>query len=461
MKKRSFSLSVDSNSRCPVCCEKFTLAIRKKVTCANCEYVACLSCNQRYLTDATTAVPHCMGCKKTWDSEYMDSVFPKAWMKREYRKHREKVLVDGEIARLPESQALVENYKIAAALQDQLHAEKEERKMLLERIGHLDRSKWNISARIQRIRDSRYQSDGRRYNALGQPESSSSSRQFIRPCPANDCRGFLSTAMKCGVCDLFACAKCFGVVGSNRDSAHTCDPNNVESATLIKKECRGCPSCGTMIYKIDGCDQMWCVLCRNAFSWRTGQPVRIGETIHNPHYYAYLRSQSATGEIPRNPGDEPGGNCGGGEVRYPTIYQVENAIPVSERRTKERDILMSVHRAARHVELWECRRLAREGAAPDNYDLRLQYLLGDLDMENWKRMLLLREKRRVKEIALRHVYELYIGVTGDAFRALVDRVKDVRQTVDDLRTISAFSQDCLDKVSKRFNCVTYALPMNF
>ena len=43
---------------------------------------------------------------------------------------------------------------------------------------------------------------------------------------------------------------------------------------LIKKETVKCPNCATPIYKISGCDQMWCTSCNIAFNWRTGRKIK-------------------------------------------------------------------------------------------------------------------------------------------------------------------------------------------
>jgi len=84
-------------------------------------------------------------------------------------------------------------------------------------------------------------------------------REFLMRCPAEDCRGFLSTAYKCGICEKHTCADCLECLGAADESlealkaAHTCKPENVESAKAIKKETRPCPKCGARIFKIDGC----------------------------------------------------------------------------------------------------------------------------------------------------------------------------------------------------------------
>ena len=67
-------------------------------------------------------------------------------------------------------------------------------------------------------------------------EEKKQAAQFIRKCPADGCEGFLSSAWKCGVCNIWACPHCFGVKGYDKNAEHTCDPNDVASAELIKKE---------------------------------------------------------------------------------------------------------------------------------------------------------------------------------------------------------------------------------
>jgi len=73
---------------------------------------------------------------------------------------------------------------------------------------------------------------------------------FVRKCSDADCRGFLSTRWKCGLCDKYTCTECHEL---KSDDDHTCDPNNVATAKLLSTDTKGCPTCQTSIYKIDGC----------------------------------------------------------------------------------------------------------------------------------------------------------------------------------------------------------------
>ena len=76
-----------------------------------------------------------------------------------------------------------------------------------------------------------------------------------------------------------------------------------KTADLIKSTTKPCPKCGERISKIEGCDQMWCVTCHTAFSWRTGK-IDTGR-VHNPHFFEHVNEN---GQMIRNPGDQV---CGG------------------------------------------------------------------------------------------------------------------------------------------------------
>ena len=101
-------------------------------------------------------------------------------------------------------------------------------------------------------------------------------KKFIRKCPDKGCRGFLSIRWKCEMCDKTVCSKCLEIKPTLPKEEnctiveHVCNPDNIKTAELLKKDTRPCPSCGEQITKISGCDQMWCPSCKNAWSWNRG-----------------------------------------------------------------------------------------------------------------------------------------------------------------------------------------------
>ena len=71
-------------------------------------------------------------------------------------------------------------------------------------------------------------------------EEKKEERKFIMPCGNTDCRGYLYTQYKCDLCEHHTCAKCFEHIGPVKEEvAHTCKPENIESAEFIKKQSKG------------------------------------------------------------------------------------------------------------------------------------------------------------------------------------------------------------------------------
>jgi hypothetical protein len=201
------------------------------------------------------------------------------------------VLFDREKALMPMSQNDV------VLTRERSEHEKNIKRLLDEKNELMARLRKN-SRELQDSRTYVYEID----RILGSPHSGNTEvKKFVRKCPIEDCRGFLSTQWKCGTCEVNICKNCNEV----KDISHIeCDPDKVKTMELINKDTKPCPTCGTMIHKLNGCDQMFCVDCHTAWSWKLGT-IENG-VIHNPHYYDFLRKQN-NGFIPRNPGDNP---CG-------------------------------------------------------------------------------------------------------------------------------------------------------
>jgi len=103
--------------------------------------------------------------------------------------------------------------------------------------------------------------------------------KFIMKCPAAECRGFLSTAYKCGTCQMWACPDCLVIKGPEKDVEHTCDPGQKESVALIIKESKGCPKCGQRISKIDGCFSGTTPVLLWDGSIQEAKSIRVGDEL--------------------------------------------------------------------------------------------------------------------------------------------------------------------------------------
>ena len=233
---------------CPVCCAAFTKQQRKPVECLYCEYAACSACVQQFLVSAPRDAS-CMSCSKTWNREFLAANLSRTWLHGPFKEHRERVLLEREVALLPASQALVENYRAARDLERQLRELEEEHRALQMRVRTIALDSAYMRARLQNL-------SANHYRGAGGAAVPAERRVFVKACPADGCRGFLSTAWKCGVCGVYACKDCHELKGFVRDGPHECNPDNVATAALLAKDTKPCPKCAAMIYRIEGCDQV-------------------------------------------------------------------------------------------------------------------------------------------------------------------------------------------------------------
>ena len=301
------------DTSCPVCTENYNNSTLKSVRCeyGDCDFTICKTCVRTYLL-STTSFPHCMQCKKAWSEKFIVISLNRSFVTKEYKTHRRTLLLDREISKLPETMAFVATktaIKEAQNIADQYNevVRAKEKELMLElkiMNNHLHGLRLNVTA------------------LYTNKPTSEERRQFIMPCPVDDCRGFLSSQHKCGLCSIYSCVHCNAVIGHNKDDPHICNDDDVKSTELIKKETKPCPTCGTRIYKITGCDQMWCTGCHKAFSWKTGL-VDTGR-IHNPHFYQYQRENAENGIAPRVPGD---GACNGLDLYYAVNHSIVRKLP--------------------------------------------------------------------------------------------------------------------------------------
>lgn len=250
--KRPAARQPSDDDACPVCCDAYTKHQRKRVTCAYCDMTCCCTCFQTYLL-GLQADAHCMGCKRVMDAEFVASHVSKTWLLGKYKLHRETVLLDREKALLPDSQNLLENYREAQALRTQLAEHEARRKALQRELADMATAAGGMRRRIETIERSRY-TQRPPEAAAGPGEGSQPRRQFIRSCPMEECRGFLSTAWRCGTCETWVCKDCGEPkLNGQHDDEHVCNPDIAASHALLARDTRPCPKCASMIFKIDGC----------------------------------------------------------------------------------------------------------------------------------------------------------------------------------------------------------------
>ena len=454
---------------CPICTEKFLrTANRKPVICHLCEYTACSGCCQTYLLGSIQDA-HCMNCRREWSKEFTIQSFSGTFINQTYKKHREDILMARQKSMLPLRVAKIERMNRGRDMDKELEPLRERIERKKAYLNKLERQYYNkINIRNILLRGDEPPLQGDVAAGLNKQRIV----EFHKPCPANDCRGFLNTQYKCGICSILVCSDCYEIKGLDKDAEHTCKHENVESVKLKKKQCKNCPECGSEIYKEIGCDQMWCTQCKTTFDWKTGAKL-VNVKVHNPHYYEYLRRTQ--GSVPRDIDDQPHGGGAACYNQHETIVAVNRIGQLSttlKRRIKNLIIygITEVIRTISHIDSIEIHRNTTVVTESTNEDIDIQYLRNEIDEKSWKQMLQNREKQRIKKQDILQILQMVSQAAKDIIvsfinnyilnvRAINDEVKKMKiltaLTVDiwkQLEGIRTLSNESFEKHSRLYKC---------
>ena len=534
---------------CIICDEKVTPS--KATSCPYCEFNPCRTCVRKYVLNETET--KCMNCKKTWTRTHQNVILLPAFVNRELRAHQEQLFYEREMALFPTTIDVIEDRRIMHKLnyelriiQEKLSAKwsnmrylstliRENNKLISmqhsipkmfsdvnteEIVENTRKIKIQYeSDKLESIQDQQREQVIRRLIGMTPEDrriaianhidgtdpaeileklrrtgqlSDASKRartQFIRACPIESCRGFLSQQWKCGLCNVSTCSKCnipkikksqnnvSGEATTNEDDDHVCNPDDVATAELLAKDTKPCPQCGTGIFKIDGCDQMWCTECRTAFSWRTGQ-LETGH-FHNPHYFEYQRRMGAN---VRNILDMPC-NALQPDQYHGILYHLINIIVSSIDRenrgltplTKENRQKLQIKTMdyAIGIEYFANRILPRyrPDAIQNNLELRVQYLTEQITKEEFKSALSREAKQYNKKLEIGQVIQTVVFGMSDILTRLVNLLREINTRkgtyVDDVdKILGMFSEidalidyanECLEFICKQYKLTRVAI----
>ena len=413
-----------------------------------------------------------------------------------YKMHREKILLDREKARFPETMADAERYVNAKKQLKLLTAENEalnkqiwdcpesttycklrseqwekdrllkakkitqaEYNVFLETLNHAT-NLYNINSRPLTAKIyanqqliTNYQNLEYRYGAVDRygvavPPTKEVERVFIHKCPAPSCEGFLNKEWSCGICAVLVCKSCHETVGG---AGHKCDPTTVESVKAIAKEAKPCPKCAAAISKIDGCDQMWCTQCKTAFSWKTGQIETT--VVHNPHYYQWMRESGQV--IPRAGNIVPNvGDCNVMRLQQ-WLAARHQAIPKADGEAlRKHHLIESAVRNIDHIRytFLDPFTVGYRDSEAWRRKLRVQRLANEVNDTAMKVELQRAEKAANKQQSWTQLRDMFVAAARDILGQLLDGTAEdeVMMQYESLRT---FTNSEAKKVAKIYNCV--------
>jgi hypothetical protein len=474
------SRPTETTNMCAICVEPISLKTgkHKEITCLHCYKSACRTCYQTFILDETT--PRCMypDCGKEFSRKFICDNFTQSFVTGALKKHREDIYFEQEKALLPATQERVvdiirdEEYKAAYSV-------------MSRRIRHLRiifaREKTELTVNTQyemprkdylalrKVLRTQFHLDCQavhntfaatrpagRIAANRDPEAGK--HRFIRPCSDTGCKGFLSTAWKCGLCEKHACSKCHVVlVGDKKE--HVCDPDTLSTAQLIVSQSKPCPGCHINISKIDGCNQMWCTICNTAWDWKSG---RIETKVHNPHYFEYMRNRGTTAPMPRNPNEVLcGRELDNYFIRQINVFLDQIQVPVGSVRNTPSKVIEGIQ----HLDRFH---IADVGASPDAVHLRIAFMRSHINEVGFKRSVQMLYKKFYKEKEIQEVLGMLKQMITDiCYRYLEDlrqcanpqEMADVR-TLDETEPLLEYVNESLKTIAKTYQSTVYAVSLD-
>lgn len=403
---------------CGICVTRYNKTINKKITCPSCEESACATCVKRFLLE-NTIEPKCMNCNARWNMEFIRDQLSKGFLEGEYRKKQVSNLVSEAETRIEQYQSVLRREVRKEQVRNELKYIKAQINALKFRLHQKEREYWRV--------------EGGRIDG----EEASERQQFFMACPRTDCRGRVSSAYKCGLCDHWVCPDCHADKGVDRHAEHTCAEDDKKTVAMLRENTRPCPKCHTGIFKVSGCDQMWCVSCHTCFSWNSGR-ILTGN-VHNPHYYEFMRRVNG-GEAPRNALDLP---CGG-VPNAREMYRAVRDIP-----SDMRDKLNRYHRMMVHVSDVTLARVQGRVNTNDT-PLGVKYLRGQSSREDWGRSLYLLKRKEERERRYLDIVQMMVGNAGDIFRNFVAKSTDAKMTADLLDRLVDYANENIDVINRQY-----------
>ena len=111
---------------------------------------------------------------------------------------------------------------------------------------------------------------------------------YMFKCSKEGCNGIVNSDFKCDLCYSNYCPECFAILSDG----HVCKEDDILTAKEIITNTKSCPKCAARIFKISGCNQMFCTNCKIGFDYVSGRIIK--SNFHNPHRMEWLLSRGFT-----------------------------------------------------------------------------------------------------------------------------------------------------------------------
>lgn len=446
---RSVTTATTAPAACSICVEPFNKTNRKPFVSPCCpEFDVCRGCVGTFVMGSAHA-PSCMTCKTVYSQETMASEFTKKFM-AELALEQANVFKETQRALLPGTMAHVQQLnRLAAFEKEQAETWAEIKRLTARRrelTGEIRDLKYDIAHPhlYDNHPDPANDPDPDVPAELRAHREVDGPRKFIMPCAHTDCRGFVNSAYRCGMCEKYTCTKCLKPKAPGDEGAHVCDPDDVASVQEIRKNTKPCPSCGCRIQKISGCSQMFCTAtgCGTVFDWNTLR-IQVGGLVHNPEVHAFRERHGIT---------QSNGDAGGCDAPLRiSIWGVRQALLAAQRKipvgstdpriestNEAAKVMISMVNARNHLEDVDIRRFRNDNSEERLLKLRVKYLRNEVSETDWSRQIRAIHKQIRKHADYMAILDGAPDVINDLLRLQIDNLRDDREV--DLNQIKEFGR---------------------
>jgi hypothetical protein len=444
---------------CSICIETFNKTIRKRITCENCETDICTKCIKRFLYE-NLQQPSCMQCRTQYTTQFLDTNFSKKFRKETLQNIRDVVLVEREKQVLPQLMHRADAYIKYMSIKKEITGLWSQHYKMTTEKNHIKQEVYDIiistqhdeqklqdlkngivmletnliqlydKIKILQIEESKYSNTYRHGVPLNV--------ENIIPCITPSCKGYLDNEYQCRLCCVNVCKECHHEL----IDAHECLPENIETVKTIVNETHPCPNCQTRIYKIDGCDQIFCTQCHTAFSWETGR-IEVGR-IHNPHYFQWIRTRNI--QVPREAGDVP---CGG----FPHFRIIEKKLIELNVCIACIIYVREILKFGKMVETREVSKYPVSVGRNKDMDLHsIQYLAGDITEKRWKKILYDQEVVHEINTEKRLLLDMLLAVLIDYMNSIIkmNSFDEINSMLCELDEFRKYYNTCVAKLKTTF-----------
>lgn len=376
-------------SECQICADKYNKSTKKPIKCLFCTKSCCKECVIGNIKSNWDSNPrHCLFCKEDWDIQFWCENFYKREIEDYFKALSYKRAIDFETSKLSEFQEKAIIYKTLSEKRVQLETNKSRIAMLKAEIETLKTENAMIFEELHDLNQILYHADSAKSDNFG----------YSIKCPSNNCKYLLNNKYFCDFCNKQYCDKCLGCIETDN---HECDKDTLETIKEIKKNSKPCPGCGTSISKVDGCDQMWCIICKKGFSWRTGQ-IETGR-IHNPEYFRWIQENGQI-EEENNAVPERHNNCVFPALQY---YQRSLTSLIDIRNTVLIEYFINAFRFGLHLET-TIEDIHINETRKDNriLNVKLKYLNNEMTNEEFHKIIITEETHSMRARDISNIHQL-------------------------------------------------------